>query len=273
MIMRRPIIAILTDFGTSDHYVASMKGVVLGVCPDATVVDISHDVAPHDVLAGALLIESCWRDFPPGTVVLGVVDPGVGSSRRALAAEGGGLRFVGPDNGLFSLVWRDTPDLRVVEVADCRRARADSGRTFEGRDRFAPAAARLANGVALETLGPPVEQTIRLSLPTARIGRLRMDGEIIAIDRFGNLVTNLGGDQIGRWAGTAGVRVSLGRRRIGEVVGTYADVAPGAACAIIGSTGRLEIAVREGNAERLLRVRRGGRVAVERVGRRRTQGR
>jgi len=265
MTKRRPIIAILTDFGLSDHYVASMKGVLLGICPNATLVDISHDVPPHDVVAGALLIESCWRDFPPATVFLAVVDPGVGSTRRALAAECDGRRLVGPDNGVFGLLWQEALELRVVEVAGKHRRRTGEGRTFEGRDRFAPAAARLAEGAALETLGPPVSDPIRLSLPTVRTGRVRLHGEIIAVDRFGNLVTNLGGGQIIRWAGATEVRISLGRRRIGGLVGTYSDVAPGAACALVGSTGRLEIAVREGSAAKVLRARQGGRVVVERV--------
>jgi S-adenosylmethionine hydrolase len=142
--MARPLIALLTDFGTSDHYVGAMKGVMLTICPDATLVDISHDVPPHDVLSGALELAACYRYFPPGTVFLVVVDPGVGSPRYGLAAEIGDYRFVAPDNGVLTAVMAETKPKRIVQLTERRYARATVSRTFEGRDRFAPAAAWLA---------------------------------------------------------------------------------------------------------------------------------
>ena len=136
--MARPTVAVLTDFGTRDHYAGTIKAVVLSVCPDATIVDIGHEIPPHDVLAGALELAACYRYFPIGTIFLVVVDPGVGSSRRGLAADTGDYRFVAPDNGVLSIVFRETPPKRVVELTERKYARPTVSKTFEGRDRFAP---------------------------------------------------------------------------------------------------------------------------------------
>src|SRR6195256_6059025 len=151
--MARPVIALLTDFGVRDHYAGTMKGVILGICPDVTLVDISHDVPPHDVLTGALELAAAYRYFPPGTIFLVVVDPGVGSARRGIAAEAGDYKFVAPDNGVLSAVFEEHPPKRVVELTERRYARPTVSRTFEGRDRFAPAAAWLAKGIDMAALG------------------------------------------------------------------------------------------------------------------------
>ena len=144
----RPVIALLSDFGTRDHYVGSMKGVILGICPDVTLVDISHDVAPHDVLEGALELAASYRYFPAGTIFVVVVDPGVGSPRKGIAADTGDYRFVCPDNGLLTAVARETPPKKIVELTERRYGRPTVSRTFEGRDRFAPAAAWLVSSPA-----------------------------------------------------------------------------------------------------------------------------
>src|SRR5512133_3299911 len=143
--MARPVVALLTDFGTRDHYAGTMKGVMLGICPDVTLVDVSHDVAAHDVLGGALELASAYRYFPIGTIFLVVVDPGVGSTRRAVAADAGDYRFVAPDNGVLSVVFDQAPPRLAVELTNRTYARPTISKTFEGRDRFAPAAAWLAN--------------------------------------------------------------------------------------------------------------------------------
>src|SRR6202171_3503089 len=190
--MARPVIALLTAFGTRDHYAGTMKGVALGICPDATLVDISHEMPPHDVMAGALELAACYRYFPPGTVFLVVVDPGVGSSRRGIAGETGEYKFVGPDNGVLSVVFDETPPKRVVELTERRFARPTVSRTFEGRDRFAPAAGWLAKGgIQLAALGRAITDFYMLDLPKphAEDGVLR--GVVMRIDRFGNVVTNL----------------------------------------------------------------------------------
>src|SRR5690349_7405576 len=145
--MARPIVALLTDFGTRDHYVGTMKGVMLGICAELSCVDITHDVPPHDVLAGALELAAAYRYFPVGTIFLVVVDPGVGSARRGLAAEAGDYRFVAPDNGVLTPVLDQHQPRRIVELTERRYARATVSRTFEGRDRLAPAAAWMAKGI------------------------------------------------------------------------------------------------------------------------------
>src|SRR5687767_15442086 len=189
--MARPVIALLTDFGTRDHYVGTMKGVALGICPDATLVDISHELPPHDVMAAALELAASYRYFPAGTIFLVVVDPGVGSSRRGLAAEAGEYKFVAPDNGVLSIVLDEQPARRVVELTERRYARPTVSRTFEGRDRLAPAAAWLAKGVELTALGRPASNVQRLDIPRIRESAGGIDGEVVRVDRFGNLITNI----------------------------------------------------------------------------------
>ena len=266
------IVALLSDFGTRDHYAGVMKGVVLSVCPSATLVDITHDVPAHDVVAGALELSAAYRYFPPGTVFLAVVDPGVGSPRRGIAAAAGGYYFVGPDNGLLSLAIRDavsTTSLgapaepsHVVELADRTFARSTVSRTFEGRDRFAPAAAWLARGTELDAFGPPVHDMEMLSVPVAAHKPDGIHGEVVRIDRFGNLITNITAEQIKSFSTDAAVVIS--GHHTSRVVGTYADARPGEVCALIGSSGHLEVAVNGGNAADTLRASRGSPVYVHR---------
>lgn len=248
--MVRPLIALLTDFGLRDHYVGTMKGVALGVCPDVTFVDISHDIPPHDVLAGALELAAAYRYFPVGTIFLVVVDPGVGSTRRGIAAETADYRFVAPDNGVLSLAFQDAKPKRVVELTDRRYARPTISRTFEGRDRFAPAAAWLAKGVNLTALGRPVVSIVHVDVPAPRASEKGIEGEVLRIDRFGNLITNIDSVSLERLAGP--VAIDVGGRHIGRIVSTYADARTGEVCALIGSSDHLEIAVNGGSAAEVL---------------------
>src|ERR1700716_1682275 len=181
--MARPVIALLTDFGTRDHYAGAMKGVALGICPDATLVDISHDLPAHDVLAGALELAACYRYFPSGTIFLVVVDPGVGSARRGIAADAGDYKFVAPDNGVLTAVLDEHPPKRVVELTERKYARPTVSRTFEGRDRFAPAAAWLAKGIDLAALGRPAGSIQRVAIPQPQIGTDRIEGQVVRVDR------------------------------------------------------------------------------------------
>src|ERR1700687_146423 len=183
--MPRPVIALLTDFGTRDHYAGTMKGVALGICPDVTLVDISHDLPPHDVVAAALELAASYRYFPAGTIFLAVIDPGVGSARRGLAAEAGDYKFVAPDNGVLSVIVDPHPPKRVVELGERRYALPTVSRTFEGRDRFAPAAAWLAKGVDLGALGRPAGSIHHLEVPRPVIAPDRLSGEVLQVDRFG----------------------------------------------------------------------------------------
>src|SRR3954462_12114917 len=188
--MARPVIALLTDFGTRDHYAGTMKGVALGICPDVTLVDISHDLPAHDVFGAALELAAAYKYFPAGTIFLVVVDPGVGSSRRGIPAESGDYRFVAPDNGVLSAVLDEHAPKRVVELTERKYARPTVSRTFEGRDRFAPAAAWLAKGIQLSALGRAVTTYHQLEIPQPEVGT-QLAGVVLLIDRFGNLVTNI----------------------------------------------------------------------------------
>jgi S-adenosylmethionine hydrolase len=258
------IVALLTDFGLRDHYVGTMKGVILSVCPDATLVDITHDIPPQDIRTGALELAAASPYFPGGTVFLAVVDPGVGSQRRGLAADAGGYRFVGPDNGVLSLVLGDHAMRRVVELRERKFARPHVCRTFEGRVRFAPAAGWLARGTDLSALGPAVHDLVMLDLPVPVVAGGELRGEVLRVDRFGNLITNI--DQPALDALNRGpLVVRIGDHAIAGVVRAYANVEQGAVCALVGSGGQLEIAVNGGSAADTLRARRGTPVRVRSV--------
>jgi S-adenosylmethionine hydrolase len=263
--MARPVIALLTDFGTKDHYAGTMKGVALGICPEATCVDITHDIPPHDILAAALELAASYKYFPPGTVFLAVVDPGVGSVRRPIAAEAGAYRFVAPDNGVLTLVFRETPPRRVVELTERRYARPTVSRTFEGRDRFAPAAAWLAKGIDLSGLGRLLTSWQLLTVPEPAVSGAEIVAEVLRVDRFGNLVTNVDRRTFERFAEAGGIEIVAGMEAVGKVVATYADAPPGSVCALFGSSEHLEIAVNGGSAAGRLALARGARVTISRT--------
>ncbi|HKC56594.1 MAG TPA: SAM-dependent chlorinase/fluorinase [Vicinamibacterales bacterium] len=258
----KPVIALLTDFGTRDHYVGAMRGVALGICPDATLADITHDIAPQDVLGGALELAAAFTYFPHGTVFLCVVDPGVGSARRGIGVEAGGYRFIAPDNGLLTLVFRECPPTRVVELTEPQYARAEISRTFEGRDRFAPAAAWLARGTDLGALGPPLASWQLLDVPEPRVQDGQISGVVLRVDRFGNLITNIDRRSVQQLAGGRRIIVEAAGRPVPDVVETYAEAAPGSICALFGSSGHLEIAINGGSAAASLGLSRGAPLSV-----------
>jgi S-adenosylmethionine hydrolase len=254
-----PIVTLTTDFGTRDAYVAAMKGVVLGIAPHARLVDVSHDVAAHDVTEGALALESAVPFFPAGAVHLAVVDPGVGTARRGLALVSEGAIFVGPDNGLFT-PFLEGHEWRAFELTAAEYRLRSVSRTFHGRDVFAPAAAHLALGVAPERLGPRIDDPVRLHWSSMRETHGAVAGTVLHIDRFGNLVTSIRAEAFEAF-GPLSIRLA-GRPL--PFVGTYGELTPGQAGALIGGSGRLEIAVREGSAAARLRARRGTPVVVSR---------
>lgn len=257
-----PIIALLTDFGTRDHYVGAMRGVALGICPDATLVDITHDIPPQDVLGGALELAAAFKYFPGDTVFLCVVDPGVGSLRRGIAVKAAGYRFVAPDNGLLTMVFRETGPKEVVELAEPSYARPTVSRTFEGRDRFAPAAAWLASGVELAALGGAISDWQMIEVPEAHADATQLSGMVLRIDRFGNLVSNIDRRSFDQFAAGRRVRVLVADRPVKGVVSTYADAAAGSICALFGSSDHLEIAMTGDNAAARLGLTRGAPVVV-----------
>lgn len=238
------LITLLTDFGTADGYVAEIKGVLYSLAPEATIVDLSHEIPPHDTEFARLAVARFWRRFPPATVHLVVVDPGVGTSRAALAVQSDGRFLVGPDNGVLS------PALLLGEASLVSLPVSPAAsRTFHGRDVFAPAAAALANGATLASLGPShATPIVRRTREAVKRDDGAILGEVIAIDRFGNAITNLIGVR-------SGVVAAAGRPV--PVRATYADVASGAPVALVGSSGLLEVAVRDGNAATALGLQRG----------------
>jgi S-adenosylmethionine hydrolase len=247
-------ITLLTDFGTADGYVAEMKGVILTRAPEATVVDVTHDIGAQDVECGRLALARYWRRFPPGTVHVAVVDPGVGSSRAALAVESDERWLVGPDNGLLS------PALLVAGArAVALPIPPGAAPTFHGRDVFAPAAAALATGTPLDALGTPMlDVVVRRTPEPRRRPDGSIEGQVITIDRFGNAITNL----MGLRAQSVEVNgTTLDVRR------SYAEVGHGEPLAVVGSSGLIEIAVRDGSAARVLGLERGSVVVLRQAGR------
>lgn len=272
-----PVITLLTDFGSRDAYAPAMKGVILRSLPAARIVDITHEVPPQDVRAAAFVLESACPYFPDGTVHVVVVDPGVGGPRRIIAAEAGEGRFLGPDNGVLSVALErvaDGPDEpRVVAVSDeavrlARRRALPAGAiestTFHGRDRFAPLAAELARGMALEEIGPRVDDYVKLELPppVAR-GPLEVAGEVIYIDTFGDLVTNLRAGDLP----SPDAEFDVAGRVAGGLVRAYVERERGELLAVVGSTGRVEISVRDGSAALVLGAAVGTAVAARSPGR------
>jgi S-adenosylmethionine hydrolase len=258
----RPTIALLTDFGTRDHYAGTLKGVILSVCPDATLVDITHDIPAHDVRAGALELAACYRYFPHGTVFLVVVDPGVGSARRGIAADTGDYKFVAPDNGVLSAVFQESRPKKVVELTERKYALPTVSRTFEGRDRFAPAAGHLAKGIALVWLGKAITDFHALDLPRPQVTAGELTGEVVRVDRFGNLITNIDRRTFEQFAAGASIAVEVGGRDIPRIVATYAEAPAGELCALFGSTDHLEVAINAGDAAATLRLGRGAAARV-----------
>lgn len=264
--MARPVIALLSDFGTQDHYAGVMKGVILGLCPDAALVDISHDVPAHDMAAAAFELAASYKYFPAGTIFLVVIDPGVGTSRRGLVAEAGDWKFVAPDNGVLTAVFQETPPKKVVELTERRYARPTVSRTFEGRDRFAPAAGWLAKGgIQLAAFGRTVTDYRLLDLPRPQMDGAVLRGVVVRIDRFGNVVTNLDRktcEKVTNGSGT--VQLTIGGHTIGRIVSTYSDVAADELGALFGSTDHLEVAARASSAAERLGVAAGAPVELRR---------
>lgn len=251
-----PIITLTTDFGLSDSYVAAMKGVLRTRCPQARIDDLSHAIAPQDIFAAAYFLAGAAPYFPPGTIHLVIVDPGVGTRRHAILAAAGGQFFVCPDNGLLTLFLREYPLQETRLITNPSLMLHPVSPTFHGRDVFAPAAAFLASGGALQDLGPPLDLLETLHVPAPVRQEQEMVGEIIHVDHFGNCISNLHRRQAPPEAIHA-VHVADNRLRLRE---TYAQAAPGAALALYGSAGYLEIAVCGGHAAQVLGLKQGAPV-------------
>ncbi|MEO7190615.1 MAG: SAM-dependent chlorinase/fluorinase [Vicinamibacterales bacterium] len=264
--MAKPLVAFLTDFGTRDHYASVMKGVVLCINPDVQIIDLSHDLPPHNIAYAAQELAATYKYFPAGTIFVVVVDPGVGSSRRGIAADAGDWRFVAPDNGVLTAVFHEAPPKKVVELSERRYARPTVSRTFEGRDRFAPAAAWLSKGVHLSAFGRALTEYCMLDLPAPHLEGTVLTGTVVRIDRFGNVVTNLDRRSCERLTDGLGVlRLTVGPHQISRIVSTYSEIAAGEVAALFGSTDQLECAAPNASAAEQLGLSIGDPAELRRV--------
>jgi S-adenosyl-L-methionine hydrolase (adenosine-forming) len=249
--MARPVITLTTDFGTSEHFVGTMKGVILGIAPTAQIVDITHEVRAFEVTEGAFTIAQAYRYFPKNTVHVVVVDPGVGSSRRPLLAESGGQRFVAPDNGVLSMIF-SREKTKVRHITNERYFLKPLSRTFHGRDVFAPVAAHLASGVLPTRFGKLIEDHLRLNFEKPiQTGKRVWTGRILQVDRFGSLITNLHTDQFPDIQ-TRAFELNVGLQTVNRMALTFTECDPGEIFVLVGSSGYLEVATNQGSASKAL---------------------
>lgn len=255
------IVTLTTDFGLQDHYVSVMKAVMLGVNPDIRFVDVSHQIPPQDIMAGAWVVRNASMEFPPGTVHLVVVDPGVGTERNAVAVKINNQFFVGPDNGLFSLIG-DEYDYEAYRLTNRSFWKKEPSNTFHGRDIFAPVAAHLAGGAKLSDLGERVEELITYRWAVPISDKDGIQGWVIHIDRYGNLISNITSELIDNSIGESKFRIYTGNTILDEIVPTFNTVADGEPAAYIGSSDTLEIAINKGNAQEMLGVQKGAQISI-----------
>ena len=262
----RPIITLLTDFGWGDGFIGAMKGVFLDINPDCRIVDLAHQCPPHDVMGAALVLGQTYPFFPSGTIHVAVVDPGVGGGRRPLVLETEGYRFIGPDNGCFSVVLKRQEVIGVYELTHERFRLSRVSHTFHGRDIFAPAAAHLSVGVPLAAMGSPLDDSelTSLAIPDPLLNGENLVGEVIGVDSFGNLVTNISQEILGTFAPDGVVETEIGGERIRGLSSSYEEANGGEIIALWGSAGLLEISLKEQSLHRERGWGRGEHVRIRR---------
>ena len=260
----RPIITLTTDFGTNDHFVGAVKGVILDIVPEAAIVDISHAVQAFDVLDGALTISQAYSYFPTGTVHMIVVDPGVGTARRPILASSDGYHFVAPDNGVLSMVYAREDRIHVRHITADHYFRQPVSNTFHGRDVFAPVAAYLAKMVDSHKFGDEIEDYVRFAAPKPKpAGDNKLRGVVLKVDRFGNLITNVTPeDAPALFAPNATFKIVVGNKEVSEIRAAYAEGAPGEVFAVLGSMGYLEIVANRAAAAQLTGAGKGSEVSI-----------
>lgn len=261
--MGKPIITLLTDFGTKDPYVASMKGVILNINPQCIVIDISHQVNPQDIQEGAFILANAYPYFPKGTIHLSVVDPGVGGTRKPILLVTQNYFFVGPDNGLFTLIARKEKVKQVVVLTEKKYFLPKISKTFHGRDLFAPVAAHLSLGIKPDAFGYRINSTEEIGLQKPIIKHGKLSGEILHIDTFGNFVSNIDEEKLFRFTKRQPFVIRAGRKTIHGLKKGYWEGKKGELIALLGSSGLLEISVREGNAQKMLTVKRGDNIEIK----------
>jgi S-adenosyl-L-methionine hydrolase (adenosine-forming) len=249
--MNHPVIALLTDFGENDFFVASLKAVILNLNPEARIVDVSHRIPSFDVDAAGFVLWAAYKFFPQGTIFLAIVDPGVGSRRRILLVKTERYYFIAPDNGVLSLVLGEESIEQVREMTNPRFFLSPLSQTFEGRDKMAPAAAWLSRGASIDMFGPPVKRLKRRAGLKARIVSSEIQGRILYIDKFGNLITNIPAGLFERLAAKKGqehLTLLVGKERLGGLRENYSAAKKGEVFFLVGSLGLIEISVREASA-------------------------
>ena len=259
------LITLLTDFGGKDPYVGVMKGVVYGINPGARIVDLCHEVPPQDIREAAFILNSSYKYFPQGTIHVVVVDPGVGSGRKIICLKTSDFLFLAPDNGVLTFIKRKERIEKIVEVSNRQYFLEEVSQTFQGRDIFAPVAAHLSRGMELTELGSRISSLKELKISRARFSDQGLEGEVIYIDRFGNLITSITRVDLKKLEERLPykrVRIAIGGREIHKINKSYAESKQGDLLAILGSSNHLEISLNQGNAQRTLGLDRGEKVLI-----------
>lgn len=255
------IITLTTDFGLQDYYVSAMKAVMLGIAPDVRFVDISHEIPSQDIMAGSWVLKNSAMLFPENTVHVVVVDPGVGTERNAIALRIDDQYFIGPDNGIFSILTEEKA-FKAIRLTNKSFWGKATSNTFHGRDIFAPVAAHLSNGVSFEELGEPLKELVTYRWAEPIADKDGLQGWVIHIDRFGNLITNLPASLIKDVIGNKSVKIYVGNIILDEIVKTFGSVPDGEPAAFIGSSGMLEIGINKGDASEMLGVQKGAQISL-----------
>jgi len=261
----KPIITLLTDFGLRDSYVAEMKAVILSICPEANIIDISHEVRKYDIRMGAYLLARASRYFPNGTIHLAIVDPGVGSERRAIIVESQRAYYVGPDNGILMMAAEIDGIKHVYQITNKKYMLKTISRTFHGRDIFSPVAAHLARGIPPKEFGPEIKNPIKPSYTKPKTINKTIEGEIIHIDDFGNIITNITIENLKEIGITEGdiINVKIGEKTMKlKLCTSYTEIPPNQPLTIIGSGETLEISINQGNAAKTLQTNVGDKVIL-----------
>jgi S-adenosylmethionine hydrolase len=260
------LITLLTDFGTRDAFVAGMKGMILKTNPQAQLVDITHEIAPQDIWEGAFTLQNAYAQFPKGTIHLAVVDPGVGGGRRPIIVVTESYYFVGPDNGLFSLIYQEAERLRVHHITAAHYFSHTTSATFHGKDVFGPVAGWLTKGIPSGHFGDEITDFVKLNVPTAKRTDRTIEGHVVHIDRFGNLITNISAKELQpllpEGGATSAVTITVAGKEIKGIRKFYAEAAPGTPAAIINSSNLVEIFLFRQNARTALGLKRGEAVRL-----------
>jgi len=256
------VIVLLTDFGLSDNFVGVMKGVIYGINPEVRIIDLCHQIESHNIHEAAFLLKSSYSYFPEGTVFLIVVDPGVGSKRKSIIMETENYFFIAPDNGVLSfLLERDIK--RIMQITNEKYFLKPVSRTFHGRDIFAPVAAHLSKGEKVENFGSPIKDIEKIKLPEPQVEKNRLSGEVIHVDRFGNLITNINKDTFVRFIEDKKFQIAIGKGKICKISSSYKEGKKGLPIAIFGSFDNLEISLYGDDASRGLNLKKGSKIYIK----------